>query len=88
MTNIVDEYFERLCEASERFRSQVRQANELALIEKKRLTDAELAAEHHAAVLGVYRAKVHHEDVDRALDWMRTTLRFATRPHYFEDNGV
>lgn len=49
-----------------------------------RLTDAELAAEHHAAVLAVYRARVHHDDADweKRLGQMQAMYRFATHPHY------
>ena len=45
----------------------------------KRLTDAELAAELHAATLAVYRAKVHREGRahDAALGWFLTITRFA-----------
>jgi hypothetical protein len=53
---------------------------------RKRLTDAELAAEHLQATLDVYRAKVFRDEAvkDRALDRMQTTLRFATLPHFDE----
>ena len=47
----------------------------------KRLTDAELAAEHQRALLDVYRAKVHG-DASQAVDRMLTVLRFATLPHH------
>jgi hypothetical protein len=53
---------------------------------ERRLTDAELAAEHHAAVLAVYRARVHHDDADwpKRLGEMQAMYRFATHPHYDE----
>ena len=54
----------------------------------KRLTDAELAAEHQAAVLAVYRARVHHDDADWAkrLGQMQAMYRFATHPSYNEES--
>ncbi|WP_284984272.1 hypothetical protein [Arthrobacter sp. efr-133-TYG-118] len=48
----------------------------------KRLTDAELAAECHAATLAVYRAKVHQEEP--RLEQMVIVRRFALLPHYDE----
>jgi hypothetical protein len=52
----------------------------------KRLTDAELAAEHHATVLEVYRAKIHGRGHDWDLNLRRVAVihRFATHPHYDE----
>jgi hypothetical protein len=51
----------------------------------KRLSDAELAAEKHAAVLGVYRAKVHEaRGLEGALDWLLVVTRFAHAPHFDE----
>jgi hypothetical protein len=47
----------------------------------KRFTDAELAAENHAAVLRVLRAKTHHEPTTDLLAQMTTVYRFATLPH-------
>jgi hypothetical protein len=49
--------------------------------ERKRLTLPELAAENHAAVLRVFRAKTHHEPTADLLAQMATVYRFATLPH-------
>lgn len=50
----------------------------------KRLTDPELAAEHHAAVLDVYRSKVHGVPTLEALERMAATIRFCLNDHYDE----
>jgi hypothetical protein len=52
----------------------------------KRLTDAELAAEVHSAVLDIYRSKVHGTPTTEALDRMAAMLRFAVNDHYDQED--
>lgn len=59
----------------------------------KRLTDAELAAEYHAAhklcwsaiAKSQFMGEGAHSDAD-AEQWAEVVSRFATRPHYDEED--
>lgn len=56
-------------------------------LQGKRLTEAELAAEVHAAAADVYRAKIHGRGHDWELNLRRVGVltRFAGLPHHDED---